>query len=81
MEGAAPENERGILRAEAGPMNNKAFFQIIAFIAFVVAIVFLFRGDGPNLHYRVLLTGGLFVVSAALSLLVDRTERGGGDAK
>ncbi|MCU0725401.1 MAG: hypothetical protein MUE73_06375 [Planctomycetes bacterium] len=61
-------------------MNNKAFFQIIAFIAFVVAIVFLFRGDGPNLDYRVLLTGGLFVVSAALSLLVDRAERGGGDA-
>jgi hypothetical protein len=62
-------------------MNNKAFFQIVAVIAFVVMIVFLFRNESPGIDLRVVLTGGIFVVGAALSLIAGPADRGDGDAK
>jgi hypothetical protein len=61
-------------------MNNKAFFQVVAIISFLVMIVFLFRDGVSHADFRVLLTGGLFVASSALSVLVGRCGSGGGNA-
>jgi hypothetical protein len=69
----------GLCPLKEAPVNNKAFFQVVAIVSFLVMIVFLFRDGVSRLDFRVMLTGGLFVAASALSLLVGRCGTGGGN--